>query len=85
MIDMIQYEYTSNGLRNPDDLAAYWSKIIRNVARKNGLVTIINHAHVTGADPKRVAALETVLKLALDLGFDILPGEEAMLRTEHLT
>jgi hypothetical protein len=36
-------------------------------------------------DPKRVAALETVLKLALDLGFDILPGEEAMLRTEHLT
>jgi hypothetical protein len=85
MIDVMHYEYTSNGLRNPHDLAAYWSKVLRNVAHKNGLVTIINHAHVTGVDPKRVAALETVLKIALDLGFDILPGEEAMHRTDHLT
>ena len=55
------------------------------MAHTNGLVTIINHAHVTGVDPDRVAALEKVLKLALDLGFDILPGEQAMHRTEHLT
>ncbi len=85
MIDAVHYMLAKNGLRNPDDLAAYWSKVIRNVARTNGLVTIICHAHVTGVDPERVAALETVLKLALDLGFDILPGEQAMHRTEHLT
>jgi hypothetical protein len=48
-------------------------------------VTIINHAHVTGVDPDRVAALEKVLKLALDLGFEILPCEQTMHRTEHLT
>lgn len=85
MIDAIHYMLAKNGLRNPDDLAAYWSKVIRNAARTNGLVTIICHAHVTGVDPDRVAALETVLKLALDLGVEILPGEQAMLRTEHLT
>jgi peptidoglycan-N-acetylglucosamine deacetylase len=84
MIDVMHYDYTSNGIRNPDDLAAYWSKVIRNVADKKGLVTIINHAHITGIYPERVAALEKVLKLALDLGFDILPGEQAMHRTEHL-
>jgi peptidoglycan/xylan/chitin deacetylase (PgdA/CDA1 family) len=84
MIDVMHYEYTSNGMRNPDDLAAYWSKVLRNVAHTNGLVTIINHAHITGVDPERVAALEKVLKLALELGFDILPGEQAMHRTEHL-
>ncbi len=58
---------------------------MRNVARANGLVTIISHAHVTGVDPDRVSALEKILKLALELGFEILPGEQAMRRTEHLT
>jgi len=85
MIDAVHYMLAKNGLRNPDDLVGYWSKVIRNVARTNGFVTIINHAHVTGVDPDRLAALEKVLKLALDLGFDILPGEQAMRRTEHLT
>jgi peptidoglycan-N-acetylglucosamine deacetylase len=84
MIDVMHYIYASNGFRNPDDLAASWSEVIRNVADKNGLLTIINHADVTGIDPERVAALEKVLKLALELGFDILPGEQAMHRTEHL-
>lgn len=84
MIDVMHYMIAENGLRNPDDLAAYWSKVIRNVARTNGLVTIISHADVTGIDPDRVAALEKVLKLALDLGVDILPDEQAMHRTEHL-
>jgi hypothetical protein len=85
MIDVMHYMIAENGLRNPDDLAAYWSKVIRNVARTNGFVTIINHADVTGIDPDRVAALEKVLKLALALGVDILPCEQAMHRTEHLT
>jgi len=85
MIDVMHYLISPNGLRNPDDLAAFWSKVVRNVADKNGLVTIINHADVTGIDPDRVAALERVLKLALELGFDILPCEQAMLRTGHLT
>jgi hypothetical protein len=85
MIDVMHYLIASNGFHNPDDLAAFWSKVIRNVADKNGLLTIINHADVTGIEPDRVAALEKVLKLALDLGFDILLGEQAMLRTEHLT
>jgi peptidoglycan/xylan/chitin deacetylase (PgdA/CDA1 family) len=85
MIDVMHYLISPNGLRNPDDLAAFWSRVIRNVADKNGLLTIINHADVTGIDPDRIAALEKVLKLALDLGFDILPGEQAMHRTEHLT
>lgn len=84
MIDVMHYMIAENGLRNPDDLADYWSKVIRNVARTNGLVTIISHADVTGIDPDRVAALEKVLKLALDLGVDILPDEQAMHRTEHL-
>ena len=85
MIDAVHYMLAKNGLRHPEDLAGYWSNIIRNVARANGLVTIICHAHVTGVDPDRVSALETVLKLALELGFDILPGELAMRRTEYLT
>jgi peptidoglycan-N-acetylglucosamine deacetylase len=85
MIDWVHYVLAQNGLRNPDDLAAYWSKVIRNVARAKGLVTIICHAHATGVDPDRVAALEKVLKLALELGVEILPGEQAMRRTEHLT
>jgi hypothetical protein len=84
MIDAVHYMLAENGLRNPDDLAAYWSEVLRNVARANGFVTIISHAHVTGVDPDRVAALEKVLKLALDLGFEILPCEQAMQRTEHL-
>ena len=85
MVEAVQYVLATNGLRNPDDLVGYWSKVIRNVARTNGLVTIISHAHVTGVDPDQLSALEKVLKLALDLGFDILPGERAMHRTEHLT
>ncbi|MCB2193809.1 MAG: polysaccharide deacetylase family protein [Deltaproteobacteria bacterium] len=85
MIDAVHYMLAKNGLRNPDDLAEYWSKVIRNAARSNGLVTIISHAHVTGVDSDRLFALEKVLKLALELGFDILPGEQAMLRTEHLS
>jgi peptidoglycan-N-acetylglucosamine deacetylase len=85
MVEAVQYVLAKNGLRNPDDLVGYWSKVIRNVARTNGLVTIISHAHVTGVDPDRLAALEKVVKLALELGFDILPCEQAMRRTEHLT
>ena len=85
MIDAVHYMLAQNGLRNPEDLVGYWSKVIRNVARTNGFVTIISHAHVTGVDPDRLVALEKVLKLALELGFEILPGEQAMRRTEHLT
>ena len=83
MIDAVHYVLAENGCRNPDDLADYWGKVIRNVAETNGFVTIISHAHVTGVDPDRVAALEKVLKLALELGVEILPAEEAMQRTEH--
>jgi peptidoglycan-N-acetylglucosamine deacetylase len=85
MIDAVHYLLAKNGLRNPDDLVGYWSKVLHNVARTNGFLTIINHAHVTGVDPARLAALEKVLKLALDLGFEILPAEQAMRRTEHVT
>jgi peptidoglycan/xylan/chitin deacetylase (PgdA/CDA1 family) len=84
MIDAVHYMLAQNGLRKPDDLAGYWGRIVRNVARANGFLTIISHAHVTGVDPARRATLETVLKLALDLGFDILPCDQAMRRTEHL-
>ena len=85
MIDAVHYELARNGLRNPDDLVRFWTKVVRNVARANGFLTIICHAHVTGIDAERVSALETILKLALDLGFDILPAEQAIRRTEHLT
>lgn len=84
MIDAVHYKLAKNGLRNPDDLAGYWSGILRNVARANGFVTVICHAHVTGVDPGRVAALERVLNLARELGFEILPCERAMGRTGHL-
>jgi len=85
MIDAVHYMLARNGLRNPHDLAGYWSTVLRNVARMNGFVTVICHAHVTGIDPDRLAALETVLKLALDLGLEILPCEQAMRHTEHLS
>ena len=84
MIDAVHYMLASNGHRNPDDLAQYWGAALRNVARENGLVTVISHAHVTGVDDDRLAALDKVLTLALDLGFDILPCERAMHRTEHV-
>lgn len=84
MIEAMHYVLAKNGLRNPEDLAEYWSKVIRNVASAGGFVTIVSHAHVTGVDPGRIAALEKVLKLALDLGVDILPAGQAMQRTEHL-
>ena len=84
MIDAVHYMLAKNGLRNPDDLFGYWSKVIRNVARTNGFVTIISHAHVTGVDADRLATLEKILKLAMELGFEILPCEQAMNRTEHL-
>jgi peptidoglycan/xylan/chitin deacetylase (PgdA/CDA1 family) len=84
MVDAIHYVLSQDGLRNPDDLAGYWSRVLRNVAQANGFVTIINHAHVTGVDPVRLAALKKVLELALELGFEILPCEQAMLRSEHL-
>jgi len=84
MIDAVHYMLAENGLRNPDDLANYWSRIMRNVARENGFVTIICHAHVTGVDPDRMSALERILKLALELGFEILPDEQAIHQTKHL-
>ena len=85
MIDAVHYMLAKNGLRNPDDLAGYWSEVLRNVARADGFVTIICHAHVTGVDPDRLSALEEVLTLALELGFDILPCEQALRRTGHFT
>jgi hypothetical protein len=70
--------------RNPADLVGCWSQAIRNVARER-FVMIISHADATGVDPDRLSALEQILKLALELGFEILPGEQAMRRTEYLT
>lgn len=84
MIDAVHYMLAENGLRDPEDLAGYWGKIIRNVARKNGFVTIISHAHVTGVDAGRLATMEKILNLAMELGVDILPCHQAMTRTEHL-
>ncbi|MCF8064503.1 MAG: polysaccharide deacetylase family protein [Desulfarculaceae bacterium] len=84
MIDAVHYLLAPNGLRDPEDLAAFWGKVLRNVARAKGLVTIISHAHITGVDPDRLSTLEEVLKLALELGFDILPCGQAMGRSEHL-
>jgi len=85
MIEAMHYMLAKNGLRNPEDLADYRGRVIRNVAEKGGFLTIINHAHVTGVEPDRIAALEKVLKLALELGVEILPCGQAMVRTEHLT
>lgn len=84
MIDAVHYVLARNGCRDPDDLADFWSRVLRNVARTDGLVTIVCHAHVTGVDPARVAALDRVLSLATELGFEILAGDEAATRTEHL-
>ncbi len=84
MIEAMHYVLATNGLRNPADLAECWCHVIRNVADTGGFVTIISHAHVTGVDPERVAALEKVLKLALELGVDVLPAGQAIQRTEHI-
>ncbi|MEM7444531.1 MAG: polysaccharide deacetylase family protein [Pseudomonadota bacterium] len=77
MIDAVHYVLARNGIRDPEALADYWSKVIRNVANKKGIVTIICHAHLTGIDPGRLAALERVLRLALELDFEILPCARA--------
>ena len=84
MIDAVHYFLAENGLRDPADLADYWGRVLRNVARVGGLVTVISHAHVTGVDPDRLDALEKTLNLAQELGFAIQPCELAMRRTEHL-
>ncbi|MBW8640116.1 polysaccharide deacetylase family protein [Hoeflea sp. WL0058] len=78
MIDAIHYVLAENGLRNPDDLAAFWSMVLRNVADRRGFVTMINHAHITGVDAARLAALEKVIAHALDLGFEIMPCRQAI-------
>ncbi len=85
MIDAVHYFLAENGLRDPRDLADYWGRVLRNVARAGGLVTVISHAHVTGVDPDRLDALERTLNLAQELGFAIQPCASAMQRTEHLT
>ncbi|MEO1225705.1 MAG: polysaccharide deacetylase family protein [Pseudomonadota bacterium] len=78
MIDAVHYSLARNGFRDPDDLAGFWSKIIRNVARERGFLTIICHAHVTGVDAHRLSALEKILKLALALDFRVVPGNQAV-------
>lgn len=76
MIDAIHYILSPNGIRDPSDLADYWAAILRNVAARGGVLTIIFHPHVSGVAPDRLAAMEQVLRTAIKLGFEILPARE---------
>ncbi|GAB2902481.1 polysaccharide deacetylase family protein [Microbulbifer echini] len=85
MVDAIHYNLASNGLRNPKALSDFWCQVIRKVAKGNGLITLICHAHVTGINPERMSALERVLKLALALDFDIVPAIDVCARFGDLS
>nr|WP_256366422.1 polysaccharide deacetylase family protein [Microbulbifer sp. THAF38] len=85
MVDAVHYRLADNGLSNPQLLSDYWCQVIRNVAQTNGFVTLISHAHVTGTDPKRMAALEKVLRLALALGYEIVPAIDLCTRGRDIS
>ena len=76
MIDAIHYILSPHGIRDPSALADYWAGILRNVAARGGVLTIIFHAHVSGVAADRLAAMERVLRTAIELGFQILPARE---------
>ncbi|AJC82698.1 polysaccharide deacetylase protein (plasmid) [Rhizobium etli bv. phaseoli str. IE4803] len=76
MIDAIHYILSPNGIRDPSDLADYWRAILRNVAARGGVLTIIFHPHISGVSTERLAAMEQVLRTAIGLGFEILPARE---------
>lgn len=82
MIDAIHYILSPKGIRDPSDLADYWGGILRNVAARSGVLTIIFHPHVSGVAADRLAAMEHVLRTAIELGFEILPAEELANRAE---
>jgi peptidoglycan/xylan/chitin deacetylase (PgdA/CDA1 family) len=84
MIDAIQYLFSPDGFRDPADLVGYWGGVLHNVARANGFLTMIFHAHVTGVDPARLDAMEQILKLALQLEFDILSADRAINAAGHV-
>ncbi|MDK4742448.1 polysaccharide deacetylase family protein [Rhizobium sp. CNPSo 3464] len=76
MIDAIHYLLSPDGIRDPFALAEYWGAILRNVAAKGGVLTVIFHAHVSGVASDRLAAMERFLHAAIELGFRILPAHE---------
>ncbi|WP_226646391.1 polysaccharide deacetylase family protein [Microbulbifer variabilis] len=85
MVDAVHYSLADNGLRDPQLLSDYWSQLIRNIAQANGFVTLICHAHVTGTDSNRMVALEKVLRLALALGYEIVPAIDLCTRVRGLS
>lgn len=85
MIDAIHYILSPDGIRDPSALADYWAAILRNVAAKGGVLTVIFHVHVSGVTSDRLAAMERFLRTAIELGFRILPAHEvASLAEEKL-
>jgi len=76
MIDAIHYSISTSGFREPARLADYWRSVIANIP-EGGLLTIIAHAHVSGLDQDRLAALRNVLSFAQETGVDIVGAHAA--------
>jgi peptidoglycan-N-acetylglucosamine deacetylase len=77
MIDAIHYMISPQGLRNPEALADYWCSMVENAANHGRMTTIIGHAHVSGLEKSRLAALRRVLEHALGVGMEIVTAERA--------
>jgi peptidoglycan/xylan/chitin deacetylase (PgdA/CDA1 family) len=49
----------------PEDVAARWRAALAKAAERGGLFVLVCHAHITGLDGARLAALDSVLAAAL--------------------
>jgi peptidoglycan/xylan/chitin deacetylase (PgdA/CDA1 family) len=76
MVDAIHYLLSGSGFREPARLADYWRSVIANIP-DGGLLTIIAHAHVSGLDRDKLAALRDVLVFAQETGVEIVAAHAA--------
>ena len=76
MIDATHYLLSTSGFRVPARLADYWRSVIANIPA-GGLLTIIGHAHISGLDRDKLAALREVLVVAQEARVEIVAAHAA--------
>ena len=62
---------------DPSEVRDAWLAALHKTIERGGVFVTICHAFITGIDPARVAALETVIDAALSAGITICSMEEA--------
>lgn len=73
MIDYWHYEMQPGGAHTPAQVAAHWNALLDDAVASGGLVTLIVHPFVSGADDTKFAALQQVLRRAAgDPGIEVL-------------